>query len=263
MAQPETGNWSDLRTRIISAAVLAIVGIAGIALGGLWFQVMVTAAIGIIVWEIWTMISPEQSGSGPVIAILGAASVFETTGLPTSIALALLLTAPVIGAVLIRRHGLLFGLYAWACLLAGWALIAFRAIPDVGLVLILLLVLIVVVSDSLGYFAGRILGGPKFWPAISPKKTWSGTIAGWIGAALIGFVMILWGWANWIVMPAVVLVALAGQLGDIAESALKRRMGIKDSSNLIPGHGGFYDRFDALIGAALMMFVFSLIGGGF
>lgn len=264
MAAAPSGNWADLRVRLISAAFLSLIGVAGIVLGGLWFQLLVTACIGIIVWEIWTMISPEQSGSGSIIAVLGAATVFQTGGLPTPIALALLLTAPVIGAALIRRHAIVFAVYSFSCLLAGWSLISFRAYPDgTGLLLVVLLVAIVVASDTAGYFAGRRFGGPKFWPAVSPRKTWAGTIAGWIGAALIGFALILWGWASWIVMPAVVLIAFAGQMGDIAQSALKRKLGVKDSSNLIPGHGGFFDRFDALIGAALMMFVFSLIGNGF
>ncbi len=258
-----TGNWADLRTRVISAAVLALIGIAGIVIGGLWFKIMVTAFIGIIVWEIWQMIAPEQSGSGPIISVLGAATVFETIGLPPLIAFALLLTAPVIGAVLIRRGKLLFAIYAMGCLLAGWALISFRIYPDgTGLLLVGMLVAIVVVSDSLGYFAGRSLGGPKFWPAISPKKTWTGTIAGWIGAALVGLFMMFWLGFPWIVMPVAVLVGFAGQMGDIAESALKRRVGVKDSSGLIPGHGGLFDRFDALIGSVLMLLFLSLIGGG-
>ena len=143
-------------------------------------------------------------------------------------------------------------LYGAAILGAGAALIWLRG-GDRGLFIILWLLTVVIASDVMGYFAGRIIGGPKFWPKVSPKKTWSGTVAGWLGAALVGLVF------GVVIYPPSVLsllvispvVAFAGQMGDIAESAIKRRAGVKDSSNLIPGHGGVLDRFDALIFAAL------------
>jgi phosphatidate cytidylyltransferase len=137
-----------------------------------------------------------------------------------------------------------------------------------GASVILWLVAVVVASDVLGYFAGRMLGGPKFWPSVSPKKTWSGTVAGWIGAALVGAGFVILSGASWVLMPVSALVAFAGQMGDIAESWVKRRAGVKDASQLIPGHGGVLDRFDALIGAvvavkALGLFapVSALLGG--
>lgn len=128
-----------------------------------------------------------------------------------------------------------------------------------GRVAIVWLVALVITSDVAGYFAGRILGGPKFWPSISPKKTWSGTIAGWIGAALLGAVFWAQGYGSAALVILSPLVAFAGQMGDIAESWLKRRAGVKDSSNLIPGHGGVMDRFDALVGAALLVGVLLML----
>ena len=122
-----------------------------------------------------------------------------------------------------------------------------------GLIDVMWIVGTVVISDVLGYFAGRSLGGPKFWPAISPKKTWSGTVAGWIGAFLFALVIVLvTGGHDWWMLAAGPLIAFAGQMGDIAESWLKRRVGVKDSSNLIPGHGGVMDRFDAMTGAFVL-----------
>jgi phosphatidate cytidylyltransferase len=103
------------------------------------------------------------------------------------------------------------------------------------------------------------LGGPKFWPAISPKKTWSGTVAGWLGAALVGFGFVIAGYAGWGLVALSPLVALAGQMGDIAESWVKRRAGVKDSSSLIPGHGGVLDRFDAMTGAIVLLILLSLV----
>jgi phosphatidate cytidylyltransferase len=117
----------------------------------------------------------------------------------------------------------------------------------------------VVVSDVMGYFAGRILGGPKFWPAISPKKTWSGTIAGWAGAIGVGILFWAMGYAPGGIVILSPLVGFAGQMGDIAESWIKRRTGVKDSSDLIPGHGGFMDRFDAMTGAVVLVMLLSLV----
>ena len=114
---------------------------------------------------------------------------------------------------------------------------------------------VVITSDVMGYFAGRTLGGPKFWPAISPKKTWSGTVAGWIGAAVLGLVFVALGHGSWPLILLSPVVAFAGQIGDIAESWLKRRVGVTDSSKLTPGHGGLLDRFDALVGAMVAVMI--------
>jgi phosphatidate cytidylyltransferase len=120
---------------------------------------------------------------------------------------------------------------------------------------------VVVVTDIAGYFAGRLIGGPKFWPRLSPKKTWSGTVAGWLGAALVGWAFQRIGDVGAGVVPLSVLLCMASQSGDIAESALKRRMGVKDSSQLIPGHGGMFDRFDAMLGASIFILVFAAVFG--
>lgn len=144
-----------------------------------------------------------------------------------------------------------------AIMLAGYGLIDLRQTG--GTTVILWLVAVVVASDVLGYFAGRMLGGPKFWEAVSPKKTWSGTVAGWIGAAVVGLVMVLAAGESWLLVPLSALVAFAGQMGDIAESWVKRRAGVKDASNLIPGHGGVLDRFDALIGALVVLLAMELV----
>lgn len=120
---------------------------------------------------------------------------------------------------------------------------------------------VVVISDIAGYFAGRILGGPKFWPRVSPKKTWSGTVAGWIGAALFGIIGAVQ--TGQVLFPLVAaLLAFAGQMGDIIESAIKRRCGVKDSAELIPGHGGVLDRFDAMIGVGFVVAVLILLTQG-
>ena len=122
------------------------------------------------------------------------------------------------------------------------------------------IVILVVLSDVLGYFVGRSVGGPKFWPAISPKKTWSGTVAGWVGAAAFGVVLAVTGEAAWMAILVGPVLVLGGQMGDIAESWLKRRARVKDSSLMIPGHGGLMDRFDAMGGSLATALVLGLLG---
>ncbi len=164
---------------------------------------------------------------------------------------ALLLALPPLAMLLIARQlRIAAALYSLLILLAGIALISMRG---QGLQAIFWLVAVVVISDVLGYFAGRAFGGPKFWPAISPKKTWSGTVAGWIGALAFGVAVLGFDTASPVVLVIFPLIAFAGQMGDILESWFKRRCGVKDSSNLIPGHGGVLDRFDALLAAAVTL----------
>ena len=175
-----------------------------------------------------------------------------------------LTVVPVIGAFLVARGRWIFAGYGLALAAAIFWFLTTRGDGIIGL---LWVVLIVVASDILGYFAGRILGGPKFWPRVSPKKTWSGTIAGWIGAGFVGAAFAGYGFEGPLgggasVTVLSVLAAFAGQMGDITESAIKRFAGIKDSSNLIPGHGGLLDRFDALTGAALFLFAVEVLKDG-
>ena len=150
----------------------------------------------------------------------------------------------------------------------GFAVLSFGGLltlsslrTDVGLVQTFWVIAVVIASDLGGYFAGRTFGGPKLWPAISPKKTWSGTIGGWVLAMVFTIFFILFSLdIGWNALTWAVLIAIFAQAGDLAESALKRRAGVKDSSNLIPGHGGFLDRFDGMLGAFFIIFLLSLFG---
>ena len=140
-----------------------------------------------------------------------------------------------------------------------------RGDAEFGLIAILLLFAIVWGTDILGYFAGRAFGGPKLWPAVSPKKTWSGAIAGTFGAMVVAvLVATLFGSFN---QPAIALIALllsvVAQLGDLLESWVKRQFGAKDASHLIPGHGGVMDRLDGFWAAALLGCLIGLARGGF
>jgi len=128
-----------------------------------------------------------------------------------------------------------------------------------------LLFAIVWTTDVLGYFAGRALGGPKLLPAVSPKKTWSGAIAGTLGAMIVAVLVVeYFGLFNRAAIAIIaLLLSVVAQLGDIFESWIKRQFGAKDASQLIPGHGGVMDRLDGFWAAALIGCLIGLLRGGF
>lgn len=251
-----SARWSDLVTRIISAAALLLMAIGASLYGRLGFGLFTAAVCGCMAWELARMHAPRLPGGawiagvvtavlviaqGPSLIILG---VFVTMFLGLIVALALGLS--------MSRDQPVFAVYWMAILLTAQVMLVL--FQPVFAHLLLLLIAVVIATDIFGYFAGRILGGPKFWPRISPKKTWSGVVAGWMASALVGIVVMI-VWNGSLILPILaVLMSLASQLGDIAESAIKRRAGVKDTSDLIPGHGGFMDRFDGIVGAAMVVF---------
>jgi phosphatidate cytidylyltransferase len=170
---------------------------------------------------------------------------------------AIVVTAAMVLALAQTTRRLVFVGFALAILITGWSLVEFRELH--GTVWLFWLVFVVVVTDIMGYFGGKVIGGRKFWPAISPKKTWAGIVAGWLAAGALGAAFLAFTRAGSDLIWISMLTAFASQMGDIAESALKRHVGVKDSSSLIPGHGGLMDRFDGLIGATLFMMLTALI----
>ncbi|HSF65557.1 MAG TPA: phosphatidate cytidylyltransferase [Paracoccaceae bacterium] len=254
---PAPGRWDDLRPRVVSAIVMIAVGAAEIWLGGPSFAVLVILLTAAMVWELATITAPARRNTPLTMAAIGAVSLAGAIWLPGEASPVLLLAPALALALTPRRDRRLTAAWAAAVMVAGFGLVELR--NGAGTPAILWLVLVVIASDVAGYFVGRTVGGPKFWPRISPKKTWSGTVAGWVAAALVGAGFALGGWASWALVALSPVIALAGQMGDIGESWLKRRAGVKDSSALIPGHGGLLDRFDALTGAAVAVMALGLI----
>jgi phosphatidate cytidylyltransferase len=137
-----------------------------------------------------------------------------------------------------------------------------------GFVALILILLVVWVTDIGGFFAGRGLGGPKLWPRVSPKKTWAGALGGFAASLVVaaGFVVAGFSKAEPLKLGPILLVGAAlsvvSQLGDLFESAVKRRFGVKDSSQLIPGHGGLMDRLDGFVAAVVVAAIFGFLRGG-
>lgn len=249
------GKWGDLGKRVFSAAVLIGFG-AGLAFAsGVWLRLGVSVVIAGMIWELARMTAwahPEFMGPRHPIAIaaLGGIALFFALNFPGWWSPLLMLAPGLMGLSGAQdRLRLPYFLFATAIMIAGFGLVELREMA--GMPFVLWLVGTVVASDVLGYFVGKSIGGRKFWPSISPNKTWSGTAAGWGGSVVIAALIVASGHAGATLIVVAPLVAFAGQMGDIAESWIKRRAGVKDSSNLLPGHGGLMDRFDALTGAIL------------
>lgn len=251
------GRWHDLGRRLVSAAVMIAVGAVEVWLGGPPFAALVILLTAGMVWELSHITAPPRNRTAWVMAALAGLSLLVTFLNTAPLAVALLLVPALALSLTPRRDRRLAAAWAVALMVAGFGLVTLREVAGTGAVL--WLILVVIASDVLGYFAGRLIGGPKFWPSLSPKKTWAGTVAGWIGAAGVGAGFVWTGQASPLLILLSPVVAFAGQMGDIGESWLKRRAGVKDASNLIPGHGGLLDRFDALTGAVVAVMALGLV----
>ncbi len=249
------GKWGDLGPRLLSGGIAAVLGLWIMWLGGMAFHFLVAVISGIMVWEVARMV---QAGEKSIyFGLLAGTGHLILTSFPISYTLPLVFVPALLGIGQLQRHKVSFALFTVSIMIAGLGLVILR--DTYGFIWVAWLALVVIASDVLGYFAGKVIGGPKFWPKVSPKKTWSGTLAGWLGAALVAFVYVMMGYAGWQLVSISIAIAIAGQMGDVAESALKRRSGVKDSSNILPGHGGMFDRFDAMLGASLFLLVIGRI----
>ncbi len=252
--RPATGrSWRDLRLRLVSAALLAPIGLGCIRVGGWLFAILVMlglAGTG-LEWAGLLRHSP-RSLRGVVLAAWPSIACLAALVRGQWIEAVLMLAAPALLGPAVAAGTIAIGL-------AGLSLLWLRLAVGTGWDSVLFVVLVVWSSDSFAYLAGRTLGGARLAPRISPGKTWSGSAGGLLGAMLIGTLLALLlpapsgagsGSAAGHGLAAGLLLGLVSQAGDLAESAFKRRSGVKDSGRLIPGHGGLLDRFDGLLAAA-------------
>jgi phosphatidate cytidylyltransferase len=262
---------SALTLRVISALAMMPVALGLVVLGGWPFACLVGLAAVLMAVE-WRQLTLARFGglggslAGASVACLGlAVVVLAGSGRPSEALLALLGGA-LIAALIAWRLGappLWIGLGAAYLALPALALIWLRGLPQFGLQIVIWLLVVVWTTDILAYLVGRKVGGPRLAPSISPGKTWSGLCGGVLAAALAGGVT-AWAIGSERVAQAAGLgglVAIVSQIGDLIESTLKRRAGVKDSGTLIPGHGGVLDRLDGLILAAPVLALLALMLG--
>lgn len=254
-------RWADLMPRVLSAVVMVAAGGYAVWAGGVVFDVLIALCCGGMIWELVRMLVPGRNALALQLGAVSGLAVLLASLLPPLWVLPVLAAPVSAGFGQIRGNRQHFTGFALWIMLAGFGFIWLRGQPEMGLAWMLWLITVVVVTDVAGYFAGKAIGGPKFWPRVSPKKTWSGTAAGWLAAAAVGAGFAMWQDRGLGLVLLSVLLSMASQAGDVAESALKRKMAVKDSSSLIPGHGGLLDRFDGMLGAAAMFLAVTAFWG--
>ncbi len=251
---PRAQFGSDLKPRVAAAVAMGGLALATAWVGGFIFAVFWWLASVVVLWEWQRLVGLARLVERVAVGGLGLA-LAALFALHNSIlgAIAMLVLSTVAVGWLAGPRDRIWAaagaLYAGALVVS---VVLLRLSPSFGLAAMAWLFAVVWGTDIVAYFAGRLIGGPRLWPRVSPGKTWSGAIAGAFGGAVLG--LMLAGWTNhlaalfWLGLAA----AIVSELGDLFESALKRGFGVKDSSNLIPGHGGLMDRLDGFIAASVL-----------
>ncbi|MCY4300262.1 MAG: CDP-archaeol synthase [Aestuariivita sp.] len=255
-----TTPWDDLSLRLGSSAVLVTIGLTAVAIGGDTFHAFVAIICGAMVWELCCILGSERPTVALNLGVFAGVMAMIAIYFPMPYAVALLILPAIAGYVLLTRNKVLYLGFVSLILYASFGMMLVR--DDLGFFWMLWLASVVVATDVAGYLVGRSVGGPKLWKRVSPTKTWSGTIAGWTAALLIGIIFSIASETDILAIVVIsVFLSLCAQLGDIGESAVKRRVGVKDSSNIIPGHGGLLDRFDGMLGASISLLILGKIFG--
>jgi phosphatidate cytidylyltransferase len=259
-----SSDRSELGRRIVSGIVLAVITLGATWLGGPLFAVLWLAAGMAIAFEWIAMTGSEPRAILSALCAAGLAGLLVAYKLDSGVSAELGVAVLALGAIALlaetRRDRL------WAATGFGYAALValvptiLRDRPELGLLSVVWMFGVVWTTDIAAYFAGRALGGPKLAARISPKKTWSGFIGGLMGATLVGTLVVHLGrrfgaeppiGLLWVAVASA-CASVASQIGDLAESGLKRRFGAKDSGHLIPGHGGVMDRLDGFAAVALL-----------
>jgi phosphatidate cytidylyltransferase len=253
----------DFRLRLAAGLGMGAVALAFTLAGVVPFAVLVVLVALIVSWEWGRLVHGKEANAVVAVQIVTAvlAGALAAAGL-VGLALLALPIGGILAALLsLGRNSIFSALGVFYAGLPTVALIWLRSDVALGLLAVIFLLLVVVTADSAGFVAGRLFGRAKLWPAVSPNKTWAGLLGAVVASAAVGSLF-------WFAIPdasAVRLAATAGvlalvaQAGDLAESALKRRFGAKDSGTLIPGHGGVMDRVDGLVAAAAAVGIAAIV----
>ncbi len=261
-------NTANLRLRVMSAAFMAPIVLVAVYLGGIAFGAITTCAMCIGLYEWIRLVAPEVRDRTTAVACF-MLLLFMSAGVLVSTTYGVILAAIFYVALLIyasRDHKEKAARIAFGILYmggSGLALLGLRSTPDSGRSLIFFLLAVVWGTDIGAYISGKLIGGKKLAPTISPGKTWAGLLGGLVSAMILGYgAAILFGARE--PLTALFLspvLAVVAQVGDLFESFVKRQAGVKESGDLIPGHGGVLDRIDGLVSAAIFAFLFQAILG--
>lgn len=266
-----SGRFTDLGLRALSGLALGLGALACVVIGGWATAALAAVAAGVGVWELKRIARgparPRGDRVGRVSGVASAAAVLVAHGVGLGWGIGALAFIGAAGAVLDAQRGRPF---YWAPIAAGTAglagacFVALRDLPEFGLAVAIWIGFVVVATDTGAYAAGRTIGGPKLWPRVSPNKTWAGLLGGAAAAAAVGAVFALFvPGSSGAALVALVsgMAAIVAQGGDLSESYMKRRFKVKDSSNLIPGHGGVLDRLDGFCAATLVVAALTFLRG--
>ncbi|WP_028878638.1 phosphatidate cytidylyltransferase [Terasakiella pusilla] len=249
---------NGLFLRIISALIIAGPAYLAIYHGAPYFNFMI-ALFGLLMgWEWSKMCLGEFKFPGILLSTFcGGIAVLPFLGIPIEEAL---LIAPILCTVLfalsLHKQGRIwFAIGSLYLALPICAFLFLRSTGDIGLSFVFWLACLVVATDTGAYAAGITIGGPKLAPRISPKKTWAGLLGGMTSAFLTGFIFAtVFEWEKSLLIAILsTVLAVVAQMGDLFESHVKRRFGVKDSSQIIPGHGGILDRLDGMMSASVLL----------
>jgi phosphatidate cytidylyltransferase len=265
------GAARNFKRRVASALVLAPAAIAAAYFGGWAFLIVCALASAAVLWE-WTRLVAQRAE--PRIIAPGLAALVVATGLvaasePTAAIATIAIGTLVVGGLVAFWPGCKLPplwaaggvIYAAVVLLCP---VLLRNDPQFGLQALLFLFATVWATDIFAYLVGRTVGGPLLWPRISPNKTWSGAIGGLVGGVAAGIAVAYASGGTRAAIAGVLALVLSvvAQGGDLFESAIKRRFGVKDTSHLIPGHGGVMDRLDGFLVAAFAAVLIGILRQG-
>lgn len=263
----------QLRQRVLSAIVMIPPVLAAAWLGGWWFAGLAAFLAGMAAWELTVLLAKTEHSPLPYLSVpIAVLLVLEGKLSPDPRRLQILLVVSILVGLTVMlfrttpRPGNDWLLTLGAGLYLGMTL---RFLPmlrglGAGLGWLAVTALTTWITDSGAYFIGSRFGKHKLWPRISPKKSWEGLF----GGLAVGLIAAVWlgpwlipGLAWWQGLLIGLVVGISGLLGDLSESVFKRQVGAKDSSHLIPGHGGFFDRIDSFLFVGPCVYLLALLLG--
>jgi phosphatidate cytidylyltransferase len=261
------GKSNNLQIRIASAVFLGAIAIAATWYGGMPFRALAALAGILVYWEWQSITGDRKYGLLDLAApaAVAASMVFVILGMSPLQSMIPAAFAAMFAVAACKRRGAPYWMPLGVpySILPALGLTALRGDSQNGIHAIVFLFAVVWATDVFAYFVGRAAGGAKLAPKISPNKTWSGSIGGSVAGVIAGLcVAAALGQSNWVFLGGIaLLLSVVAQVGDLFESHVKRRFGVKDSGTIIPGHGGVMDRVDGLVAAIVALYLVCIILG--